>query len=56
MTASASPNPALLALREQFDNAFALAPPAPASASHQLLALRVGMDPYAISLDQVAGL
>lgn len=56
MTSGATTSAAVLALREQFDSAFARAPQPPASASHSMLALRVGADPYAMRLDQVAGL
>lgn len=54
--AAATDNPALLALREQFDGAFALAPQPADAARLNMLALRVGGDPYAMQLDQVAGL
>jgi chemotaxis signal transduction protein len=43
-------------LRERFDRAFASPPPQPPAETEELLLVRVGGDPYAIRLREIAGL
>lgn len=45
-----------LALRDEFDRAFALPPAAPDAGAQQLLAIRAGGQPYALRLSAIRGL
>lgn len=47
---------AVLDLRAEFDGAFAQAPHLAETASQNMLAIRVGTEPYALPLEQIAGL
>ncbi len=49
-------NQAVLDLRAEFDRGFAQAPRVAAAASLNMLAIRVAGEPYALHLDQIAGL
>ena len=46
----------LRAMREQFDRGFAQAPQAELAAPHNILAIRLGGEPFALALAQIAGL